>query len=83
MHKDACAALQQRAQRELLVQEGRDECPIRTFASYLWNCSISGAMYSGEPHSVSASPWGARERAKPKSAILSSGVELLSLSNRF
>lgn len=40
-------------------------------------------MYRGEPHRVSASPWGASERAKPKSAILSSGVELLSLSSRF
>jgi hypothetical protein len=55
----------------------------RTLASYLWNCRISGAMYSGEPHSVSASPCGARDRAKPKSAIFSSGVELLSLSSRF
>ena len=41
-------------------------------ASYLWNCRISGAMYSGDPHSVSARPWGCRLRAKPKSAILSS-----------
>ncbi len=25
-------------------------------ASYLWKCRISGAMYSGLPHSVSARP---------------------------
>jgi hypothetical protein len=40
-------------------------------------------MYSGEPQSVSASPWGAKFRAKPKSAIFKRGVAVASDSKRF
>lgn len=34
-----------------------------TFASYFWFWIISGAMYNGEPHRVSAKPWGIRDLA--------------------
>lgn len=39
------------------------------FESYRSSRRISGAIYSGEPHSVSAISSTARRRAKPKSAI--------------
>lgn len=39
------------------------------FASYFWSCIISGAMYNGEPQSVSARPLGCKDLANPKSAI--------------
>ena len=39
------------------------------FASYLWKRNISGAMYSGEPHNVSARSCSGMCLAKPKSPI--------------
>ncbi len=52
-------------------------------ALYLWNCKISGAMYRGDPHKVSARPCGCRLRAKPKSAIFSSAPDFVVDSRRF
>ena len=52
-------------------------------ASYFWNCSISGAIYRGEPHSVSASPAGCKLRANPKSAIFSKDPAPEEHSSRF
>jgi hypothetical protein len=69
-----------------LPPSGRPSPPCaaaRTLASYFCSCRISGAMYRGEPHSVSASPCGSSAFANPKSAILSSGRPLVSLSSRF
>lgn len=44
-------------------------------ASYFSYRKISGAMYSGDPQSVSANEVAGRERAKPKSAIFSIGSD--------
>ena len=52
-------------------------------ASYFWKLRISGAMYRGEPHSVSARPWGCRGRAKPKSAIFKTAPGAWEDSSRF
>ena len=49
----------------------------------LHTCRISGAMYSGDPHSVSAKPCGCSARAKPKSPIFSTAPAPGLLSNRF
>jgi len=40
-----------------------------TLASYFCSCMISGAMYSGEPHKVSARPLGCRDLPEKKIVV--------------
>ena len=56
------------------MPSGQHDFSIKiTFASYFWFRIISGAMYNGEPHRVSAKPWGVRDlanKSRKKSSVL-------------